>query len=237
MSSWAIAVICAAAAGILALGVPCLIRALPEPRDVPTEHDEQGGAASSSRYAPAAEGTWVMPAGVVCSAVAAGALGLAYGSTWLLFILIPLVPIGFALALVDARTQLLPRSLVVPATLAVLAAFVGEWILTGDLATLVRAGLGLVVARTGFWVLWFLRAGLVGFGDVRLAALVGLVTARVGWLAFVYGLYGALLLAFIFVLLRTAATRRRPRGWNVALGPFLAAGAWVGLLAGPILGA
>lgn len=236
MSSWAIAAICAAAAGILALGVPSLIRALPEPRDVRTEHDEHGSAASSSRYASATEGTWVLPLGVICSAAAAGALGLAYGQSWVLCVLVPLAPIGFALALVDARTQLLPRALVVPATVAVLAAFVGEWILTGDLSTLIRAGLGLIVARTAFWVLWLVRAGLVGFGDVRLAALVGLVTARVGWLAFIYGVYAALLLAFVFVLLRTAATRRRPRGWNVAMGPFLVAGAWVGLLAGPTLG-
>lgn len=238
MSTWAIAAICAATAGILALGTPRLIRALPEPRDATTEAGEGpgAGAPAPSRYAAAAEGRWVLPLGVICSAGAAGALGLAHGQSWLLFVLVPLVPIGYMLALIDARTELLPRAVVVPVTLAVLAAFVGEWFVTGDLGVLVRAVLGLVVARTGLWVLWFVNAGLVGFGDVRLAALTGLVTARLGWLSFTYGLYGALALAFVFVLLRAAVTRRRLRGWKVAMGPFLVAGAWVGLLVGPLLG-
>ena len=238
MSTWAIAAICAATAGLLALGTPRLIRALPEPRDATTEAGEGPGAGvpAPSRYAAAAEGRWVLPLGVICSAGAAGALGLAHGQSWLLIVLVPLAPIGYMLAVIDARTQLLPKALVVPVTLAVLAAFVGEWFATGDLSILARAVLGLVIARTGLWVLWFVNAGLVGFGDVRLAALTGLVTARLGWISFTYGLYSALLLAFVYILLRAAAARRWPRGWNVAMGPFLVAGAWVGLLVGPILG-
>ena len=112
-----------------------------------------------------------------------------------------------------------------------MAALVVEWVTTGDLEVLVRAAAGLVIARTAFWVLWFFGAGL-GFGDVRLAALVGLVTARLGWQSFVVGIYGALVLAVLYVLARAVVTRRSPRGQGIPFGPFLVVGAWVGLLVG-----
>ena len=92
-----------------------------------------------------------------------------------------------------------------------MAALVVEWVTIGDLEVLVRAAAGLVIARTAFWVLWFISAG-PGFGDVRLAALVGLVTARLGWQSFVVGIYGALVLAVLYVLARAVVTRRSPRG-------------------------
>lgn len=71
-----------------------------------------------------------------------------------------------------------------------------------------------MIARTPFWVLWFFGAGL-GFGDVRLAALVGLVTARLGWQSFVVGIYGAQVLAVLYVLARAVVTRRSPRGQGI----------------------
>jgi hypothetical protein len=52
------------------------------------------------------------------------------------------------LAVIDARTRLLPRRLVVPATLVVVAALVVEWVTTGDLEVLVRAAVGLVIASS-----------------------------------------------------------------------------------------
>ncbi|MGL5860717.1 MAG: prepilin peptidase, partial [Phycicoccus sp.] len=105
-----------------------------------------------------------------------------------------------------------------------------EWALSDDLHTLIRAGLGLVIARTAFWLLWFLTCGM-GFGDVRLAALVGLVTARLGWTPFVVGIYAALVAAAAYGLARAVARRGvGRRRASVPLGPFLLLGAWLGLL-------
>lgn len=231
MSVWTVAFACAAVAGVLACGVPTIVRRLPAPAD-PGERDAgAAGSSDSVNYAAIAAERWLLPAGVVVSVVGAGLLGAAMGAEPLLVVLVPLVPLGYALAVIDARTRLLPRRLIVPATLSVLAALVVEWVATGDLEVLARAVAGLVIARTGFWVLWFLGAGL-GFGDVRLAALVGLVTARLDWQAFVVGIYGALVLALLYVLVRWVVTRRPLRGDGVSLGPFLVLGAWMGLLVG-----
>lgn len=230
MSVWTVALACAAVSGVLACGVPTLVRRLPAPADAERDAGAAGGSDSVSYAAIAAE-RWFLPVGVVVSVVGAGLLGAAMGTDPLLVVLVPLAPLGYALAVIDARSRLLPRRLVVPATLVVLAALVIEWAATGDLEVLVRAVAGLVIARTGFWVLWFLGAGL-GFGDVRLAALVGLVTARLDWQAFVVGIYGALVLALLFVLVRWVVTHRPLRGDEVSLGPFLVLGAWMGLLVG-----
>lgn len=233
MSVWTVALACAAVAGMLACGVPTVVRRLPASADAGERDAGVGGGSDSVSYAVIAAERWFLPVGVVVSVVGAGLLGAAMGAYPLLVVLVPLVPLGYALAVIDARTRLLPRRLVVPATLGVLAALVVEWAATGDLEVLVRAIAGLVVARTGFWVLWFLGAGL-GFGDVRLAALVGLVTARLDWQAFVVGIYGALVLALLYVLVRWVATRRPLRGDGVSLGPFLVLGAWMGLLVGAV---
>ncbi|MEP9385513.1 prepilin peptidase [Nocardioides cheoyonin] len=186
------------------------------------------GEESPVAYADVVAARWFLPVGVLASAGAAATLALGVGPHPLLLVLVPLVPVGYALAVVDARTRRLPRRVVVAATCAAAAGFITEWAVTGDLGVLARAGGGLLLARTSLWVLWLL--GGVGFGDVRLAALTGLVTARIGWSAFVVGLCTALLLATGFALLRAVLTRRSVRGQSIPLGPFLILGAWIGLI-------
>ncbi|NYI47843.1 leader peptidase (prepilin peptidase)/N-methyltransferase [Nocardioides aromaticivorans] len=233
MPVWTVAGVCAVVAAALACAAPAVVRRLPLP--VGGGRDDTGTTAvvgaPTMVYSAIADTRWFLPGGVIVSGATAGTLGLAFGADRLLLVLVPLVPIGYVLAVVDARAQLLPRRLVVSATIAVAAALVVEWALTGELDVLVRAALGLVIARTGFWLLWFFGSGL-GFGDVRLAALVGMVTARVGWEPFVVGIYGALLLALGYSIVRSVVTRRSLRGVGIPLGPFVVIGAAAGLLVG-----
>ena len=72
---------------------------------------------------------------------------------------------------------------------------------------------GMVGLRTFFWLLWFIRSAGMGFGDVRLAAIVGLVLGWEGldalvvgaWIGFVsFALPGVALAGLM--LLRAAAT-------------------------------
>ncbi len=139
--------------------------------------------------------------------------------------------VSVVLCVIDARTHRLPNRIVLPA-LAVFALLVGvEALIAGDPGPALRA----LVAAAGSFAVFFLIATLVpaslGGGDVKLVALTGGVTAWIGWPAFVCALAATFLLAgaVTVVLLAMGAVRR---GGAVAFGPFLCAGAWVGLLLG-----
>lgn len=231
MTAW-VAAACAVSAGALTCVVPSVVRRLPSP--VGGAGQDAGTVASGEEveadYAAVAGAGWFLPVGLLVSVLTAGLLGATAGADPVLLVLVPLVPLGYALAVIDAQTRRIPSRLVVPATLAVAAALVVEWAMAGDLEVLARAGVGLVLARTGFWLMWFV--GGLGFGDVRLAALTGLVTARVGWSAFTLGIFAALVLALIFALTRTAVSQRSLWRQPVPMGPFLILGAWVGLMVG-----
>ena len=71
----------------------------------------------------------------------------------------------------------------------------------------------------------------MGFGDVKLAGVIGLVTGYVGWGALAVGAFAAFVLAggYGAVLLATGRGGRRS---GIPFGPWMLAGGWVGLLVG-----
>jgi len=152
-------------------------------------------------------------------------------------LLLPLAPVGTLLAVVDLRTRLLPRVVVMPATLAAIAYGLVAWPLTDDPDALVRGLVGMVAARAVFWVLWFVRSAGMGFGDVRLSALLGFVLAYLGWPEYAVGLYSGFLV-FGLPGLALAVVRRDRSMLKKAypFGPFLLVGALLGVLLGdPLL--
>lgn len=237
----------AAACGAAGTLVPYVVARLPEPDAVP-ELEEGAEPTPAQRVvldegpkqpyvemsaAPGFAGTVVYVA-----AVAGALLGWSLGWDWVLLLVLPLAPIGAALAVVDLRSRLLPSRLVLPATAAALVYGFVAWPLSGSPDLLVRGLVGLVVARSVFWVLWFIRSAGMGFGDVRLSALVGFVLAYLGWSEYVVGLYSSLLIFGGFGLVlavvrrdRSVLKKARP------FGPFMLAGALLGVLVGePLLG-
>lgn len=221
---------------------PYLIRVLPEPPPDPEpgEGVELTAAQKARREEPPKElyadlgrrpGLPLLAASV--SGVAGGLAGLVLGWDWLLCVVWPLCVVGTLLGIVDWRTKLLPAIVVLPATLLALLYGAARWIATGSSEELLRGLIALLVVRTVFWVLWFVRQAGMGFGDVRLSALLGLVLGYAGWGPVVIGVYSAFLLFGVPGLL--LAIVRRDRGMlkrAYPFGPFLLAGALVGLLAG-----
>lgn len=131
------------------------------------------------------------------------------------------------LAWIDMRTILLPNRVLYPVTtvgfalLVVTAAMEGQWPCLG-------IALGSAVALLiVFGVLYRLTS--LGFGDVRLAGLLGLFLGWAGPTAVVdgllFGMAGAALVAGVLL-----ATKRMERTGMVAYGPFLIGGAWLALL-------
>ena len=173
---------------------------------------------------------------MLASAVSGALIGAATGLDWPLLWLLPLTPIAVALSVIDWHTKLLPRRIVVPATLAAILLVVVVGLATDQREALVRALVAMVVARSFFWVLWFVRSAGMGFGDVRLAAPIGLVLGWVGWGAIAIGLWAGFM-AFVIPAL-VVIVGRRDRTLlkrSFPFGPFMVVGALVGLVWGTAL--
>ncbi len=222
----------AAGAGLAGLLVPWLVGRLPEPdRDESVE-----GEPTKPLYADLAAQPGLAWKAALVSAAAAALVVASVGSDWWLAVLVPLVPVCVALGFIDWHTRLLPAVIVLPATAYALLAGLAGWPLTGDPDDLIRAAIGLVIARSVYWLLWFIHSAGMGFGDVRLAALLGFALGHVGWAEFGVGMYaGFLIFGVPGLALALVKWDRKLLKTAYPFGPFMILGALLGLLVGPIV--
>jgi leader peptidase (prepilin peptidase) / N-methyltransferase len=136
-----------------------------------------------------------------------------------------------ALAFIDIDTKRLPDVIVLPTTavtavlLVVAAAVDDQW---GDLG---RAFIGAAIAFAALFLVHFVRPDGLGFGDVKLALLCGLLLGWFGLADLALGLYAGFLLgAIVGVALITLGRTRFGRA--IPFGPFLVAGTLLMVLAG-----
>lgn len=236
------ALVAALLAGLGGLLVPRLIARVPEPAPKAAANDEAERVADATDepakmlYADIAASPGLVWRSALLSAVAGALLGAATGLDWPLLWLVPLTPVAVALSVIDWHTRLLPRVIVVPATLAAIVVVTVVGLATGEREALVRALVAMVVARSFFWVLWFVRSAGMGFGDVRLAAPVGLVLGWTGWGAVAIGLWAGFMLFVVPALVVLLARRDRSLlKKSFPFGPFMVGGALVGLVWGTAL--
>ena len=239
------ALVAAAAGAAGGWFVPMLIGRLPEPAPKPppdtdpqadepeAPEPEPAEPESKELYADIAALPGLAWKSAAAAAFSAALIGLVVGWEWPLVVLVPLVPVSVALSVIDWRTRLLPTRLVLPATgVAILLGLIG-WAVTRDPDDLVRAAIALVVVRSVFWVLWWFHSAGMGFGDVRLAAMLGFALGQLGWGEVVVGVYsGFLAFALPGVLLAMA---RRDRGLlktAFPFGPFMLVGGLIGVVVG-----
>lgn len=264
MDQAVLVVACALAAGAASAFAPQVIRRLPEPppRPEPEAPEAEPSTADPPRRRPRRVpdfSLWGMHAqerekepfaemarvphlavgAAVAGAVVGAVVGWALGWHPALAVALPVVPVGVMIAVVDWRSRYIPNRLVLPATAYVVAAGLVIWAVTGDGSDLLRAAIGLVVVRSLFWVAWFIRAAGMGFGDVRLSALLGFVLGYAGLGAVIVGVW---LGFFSFVLpgVVLALAKRDYEFLRVPFpfGPFMLIGAVVGLVVGqPLMAA
>jgi leader peptidase (prepilin peptidase)/N-methyltransferase len=221
------AIVAALLCGVLGLLVPRLVASVPEPAEPEDDKPLYADLAARPRLAELA---------ALASLVAGALVGAAIGWDWPLVWLVPLVPVAVALSYIDWHTRLLPTRVVLPATLAAVVATVVVGLATGERDALVRALVAMVGVRTFFWVLWFVRSAGMGFGDVRLAALVGLVLGWVGWGPVAIGVWiGFVAFSVPGLLLAVVRRDRSLLKQAFPFGPFMVVGALVGLVWGPAL--
>lgn len=225
---------------------PAVIARLPEPELDPEPADGEDEPRSRLRIAPVhakipyAELArrpglgWRLAVG---AALVGALLGAALGWSVDLLVVLPLVPVGVWLGYVDWRTTFLPTRIIAPSYAVVLAAVVVAALVEGDRSDALRSVEGWACYGGYFLLMWIITPGL-GYGDVRLAGLLGIALGWLGWPALVVGLVGGVFLGgfggALLTLLRIVERGRNPFGPHMLLGAALAAayGPWVADLLG-----
>src|SRR5262249_3504353 len=153
-----------------------------------------------------------------------GAVAARFGLTPALPAYLYLTSVAVALAVIDLDVRRLPNRIVLPSYLvgAVLLVAPSAW--GGGWAAAPRGLAAMSVLFAGYFALAWAYPGGLGFGDVKLAGLLGLYLGWLGWSAvwlapltgfLLGGLAGAALLA----------TRRGGRRSAIPFGPAMLAGA------------
>ena len=246
-------VLCLVACAALGWFVPTLIARIPEPAPDPvtTPVDESDPPVQPpptqrrlfERSLPDVSGDKVLYTEIAAAphlgwwtAAWAGLFGAAFGAslgwTGALLYLVPLVPVGVALMIVDWRTTLLPTRVIHPTYLLLAVLIPAAALVDGDLDSLYRAGWGWLIIGAWFWVFWWLFNAW-GFGDVRLARVLGPALGYLGWYELLMGLALILLVGGLGGLMLGIITRDLRR--RVPYGPFMLIGSALSVVIGPWL--
>ncbi|WP_433230212.1 prepilin peptidase [Micromonospora sp. CA-248260] len=210
----------AAMLGVLAgLAAPRIARSFP-PRTPPAMHPTPAPAVAS---APA-------PVGIaVVGAVVLGGLAAARWPEPALPAFLLVAAVGLVLAVADLTSLRLPDPLVGAAALGGGTALTVAAVVTGTPGRLALALAGAALSLLLYVVLALLPRSRLGFGDVKLAAVLGLPLGWLGWPTLWLGLLLPHLLQGLLVLALLAARRVR-RDTALPFGPALLTGAWLAVL-------
>jgi leader peptidase (prepilin peptidase)/N-methyltransferase len=134
-------------------------------------------------------------------------------------------------AAVDLRLGIVPRRVVYATALGLGAALLGAAAASGTWWPLGRAAIGGAAALGVFFALWWFAPRSIGFGDVRLAGLIGFGLC---WLGFgqLYVGFAAAFLAGALLGVGLMVARGTGRKTRLPFAPPLAVGAAVGVLWG-----
>lgn len=134
-----------------------------------------------------------------------------------------------ALVWIDADVHRLPDGLVLPSYPALLVLVAVATAGLGDWAALVRALACLAGMYALYFVMAFISPSSLGFGDVKLAGLIGLLLGWIGVAQAVVALMSGFLVGGLVAVVMLLGRRVGPRS-HIAFGPSMLAGAFVGML-------
>lgn len=169
------------------------------------------------RHLPApADPWWVVPSTLIAMTLtmARGDPGHPYAA----LVVLPLAVTGAWLSAVDLDVRRLPDRILIPTAVATVLAIAALTRVEGDHVALYTAN-GVGLTGGSLWSLHAISRGGLGFGDVKLGAVVAAATSAISLSV----LWWALMSAFTLAAAWALTTRRR----DLAMGPWLVIGALV----------
>ena len=174
------------------------------------------------------------PAVELLPAVVFALLAWRFGLSWELPAYLYLGGVGIALAFIDLDTKRLPNVLVLPSYVVALVLLALPALLDARWDDYLRALLGAVALFAFYFLLAFIYPAGMGFGDVKLAGVLGMYLGWLGWGAVIVGGFlGFFLGGLVGGALMVA--RKAGRKSAIPFGPFMVAGALIAVFVGPAI--
>ncbi len=171
---------------------------------------------------------WWQPVVDVANAVLWGLAAWRFSTSLTLIAMLPFFTALLALSVIDLKTYRLPDRINLPLLLGSIPLIVVISFAQGDLESLKGAAIG----GLGFWgvlaLMWFIHPRGMGYGDVKLARVLGLYLGWVHVMLPIYGLMFAGIGGSVAGIAMLAITRDRMKGFP--FGPWLAAGAVLAIM-------
>jgi leader peptidase (prepilin peptidase)/N-methyltransferase len=177
---------------------------------------------------PARSGPRTRVAGAVVTAAAFGVLVARVGADAILPAFLVMMVAGTAISIVDLRERRIPNRMLLVAGPTVAVLLVAGLMLRGDPGRILAMLGGAAALFALYFVIALIAPAAMGMGDVKLAALLGAALGAAGWTAWLAGLLAAFLIGGIVSLVALATRRVTLRG-SIPFGPWMIAGALVGL--------
>lgn len=157
-----------------------------------------------------------------------------FGASWELPAFLYLAAISVALAMIDIDVKRLPDAIVLPSYVVAGVLLLAAVLLQGEPRVALSIALAGLALYAFYFVLAFAYPAGMGFGDVKLAGVLGMYLGYLGWGEVVAGtflgfLVGGLTGALLIVLGRAGRKSKIP------FGPYMLVGAWLAVLVGDAL--
>jgi leader peptidase (prepilin peptidase)/N-methyltransferase len=140
------------------------------------------------------------------------------------------VAVGIALTAIDLDVQRLPNAIVYPTYVVLALLLSAAAVVEGSLEPLLRAAIGAVVLFACYFALVVAYPAGMGFGDVKLAGVIGGTLGFLSYPALLIGAFAAFLIGSL-VGVALMLVRHATRKTAVPFGPSMVAGALVAIFA------
>ncbi len=198
------------------------------------ECDECGGALTITMARCVAHGHQQRLASPLTPLITAGvfaAIAPAVPSLWVLPAYLVFGAAIMVLTITDLDTKLIPNRILGPATLIASGLLIVGGLASGEGWALMWAAVGGASYFGVMFLLALLARGGIGFGDVKLAFLIGVFTGYLSWGHVIVAGVGAFLIGGLIAVL-LLITRRRGRKDAIPFGPFMTTAGIVAVVIG-----